>query len=159
MPCWSTVEPGIPLMASLVLEIRPTILLRVSPAIPHLEYCQRCVWGREGATYQFAFILISSVGCARIAGVHSLYERQSSSTGSGLLYTYTMWILAIRAQLIRRALSKILSLGLVSINPSKRPHRMLPSPIRMCTSNLIADGIMLQGKQSVQQFHTRPPIV
>jgi hypothetical protein len=39
MPWWSTVEPGIPLMASLVLEIRPTILFKVSPAMPHLESC------------------------------------------------------------------------------------------------------------------------
>jgi hypothetical protein len=31
-----------PLMASLVFEIRPTILFKVSPAMPHLEDCQWC---------------------------------------------------------------------------------------------------------------------
>lgn len=48
-------DPGIPLMASLVFDIRPTILLSFSPANPH----------------QFAFMAIFKAGWARIAGVHS----------------------------------------------------------------------------------------
>jgi hypothetical protein len=76
MPWWSTVEPGIPLIASLVFEIRPTILFKISPAMPHLENCQWCVTHKSGVTYQFAFMLISSVGCAKIAGVHSLQSQE-----------------------------------------------------------------------------------
>jgi hypothetical protein len=63
-----------PLMASLVFEMRPTTFVSFSPTIPH----------------QLAFIPILRAGCARIAGVHS-----------------TVWILAMRAQLTIRALSKI----------------------------------------------------
>lgn len=65
-----------PLITSLVLEMRPNILVRDSPTSPH----------------QFAFMPIFRAGWARMAVVHS-----------------TVWILAMRAQLMSRALSKIWS--------------------------------------------------
>jgi hypothetical protein len=66
----------------------------------------------------------------------------------------------MRAQLTRRALSKILSLGPVSTNHSDHEEEMmLPCPIRMRFPNLVADGVVLQGEESMQQLHTSPPIV
>jgi hypothetical protein len=57
------------------------------------------------------------------------YKSQLDLDDEPVSITYTVWILAIKAQLTRRALSKILSLSLVSVNPT------ISMPTRVTHSN------------------------